>query len=162
MTSTNSSIGAAYNSIFASILQNSQEAEDSMDVERSSLSPHQHDAGAGWRKRRHVTSSKGDRSTSTKESKGIGATAGGGAADVRALAWEAASVKSHVVEVATAAADAVVTAAVVTAGSGTGTKRNRSESVSNSSSLGDTIKNLKRTGGSQGTRISPTSVSDIK
>lgn len=116
-----------------------------------------------------MTGSKSDRPSPTKPSKAITAAVGGGAADARALAWEAASFKSHAVgtdataeEVATAAADAVAAAAVVAAGNGTGTKRNRSESISSSSSLGDAIKNLKRTGGSQGTRISPTSVSDIK
>lgn len=115
-----------------------------------------------------MTGSKNDRPSPTKPSKAITAV-GGGAADARALAWEAASVKSHSVganataqEAATAAADAVAAAAVVAAGNATGTKRNRSESISSSSSLGDAIKNLKRTGGSQGTRISPTSVSDIK
>lgn len=115
--------------------------------------------------------SKSNRPSPTKPSKAITTAVGGGAADARALAWEAASIKSHEVgadamaeEVATAAAGTAVAtaAAVVAAGSATGTKRNRSESISSSSSLGDAIKNLKRTGGSQGTRISPTSVSDIK
>lgn len=125
-------------------------------------------AGAGWSKRRLMSSAKSDRSSSTKAMKAVAAAAGGGAADARALAWEAASVKSFAVgadttaEVAMAAADAVPAAAVVAAGNAAGTKRSRSESTSSTSSLGDTIKNLKRTGGSQGTRISPTSVSDIK
>lgn len=157
-----SPIGCSIRQNFLCVLWNTQEAEDSMDVEGSGLSPPQLGAGSGWRNRRHVTSSKSHRSTSIKQSKVIAASAGGGAADVRALAWEAASVKSHAVQVATVAADAIAAAAVVAAGNGTGTKRNRSESISGSTSLGDTINNLKRTGGSQGTRISPTSVSDIK
>lgn len=113
--------------------------------------------------------SKSNRTSPTKPSKAITTAVGGGAADARALAWEAAAVKSHAVgagttaeEVAAAAAGAVAAAAVVAAGNATGTKRNRSESMSSSSSLGDAIKNLKRTGGSKGTRISPTSVSDVK
>lgn len=116
-----------------------------------------------------MTGSKSDRPSSTKPSKATTAAVGGGAADARALAWEAASVKSHAVgadvtaeEAAAAAAGAVAAAASVAAGNASGTKRNRSESISSNSSLGDAIKNLKRTGGSQGTRISPTSVSDIK
>jgi len=136
----------------------------------ASLSPPQQGAGAGvgWSKRRLMSSTKSDRSSSSKAIKAIAAAAGGGAADARALAWEAASFKSCAVgadptaEVAMAAADAVAAAAVVAAGNAAGTKRSRSESTSSTSTLGDTIKNLKRTGGSHGTRISPTSVSDIK
>ena len=141
-----------------------------MGTEGASFSPPQQGAmagtGGGWSKRRLM--SRSDRSPSTKASKAVAATAGGGAADARALAWEAASVKSLAVaadttaEVAMAAADAVAAAAVVAAGNAVGTKRSRSESTSSTSSLGNTIKNLKRTGGSQGTRISPTSVSDVK
>lgn len=125
--------------------------------------------GSGWGNRQLMSGSKSNRPSPTKPSRAITTAAGGGAADARALAWEAASVKSHAVgadtpaeEAATAAAGAAAAAAVVAAGNATGTKRNRSERISSSSSLGDAIKNLKRTGGSQGTRISPTSVSDIK
>eukprot|EP00903_Cladosiphon_okamuranus_P019244 g17695.t1 len=129
--------------------------------------------GAGtksaWGNRQLMPGSKSNRPSPTKPSKTITTASGGGAADARALAWEAASVKSHAVgadtpaeEATTAAAGAAAAAAaVVAAGNATGTKRNRSESISSTSSLGDAIKNLKRTGGSQGTRISPTSVSDI-
>lgn len=126
-------------------------------------------AGSGWSNRQLMPVSKSNRTSPTKPSKAVAAAVGGGAADARALAWEAASVKSHAVgtdttaeEVAAAAAGAAAAAAVLAAGNTTGTKRNRSESISSSSSLGDAIKNLKRTGGCKGTRISPTSVSDIK
>ncbi|CAB1096044.1 unnamed protein product [Ectocarpus sp. CCAP 1310/34] len=115
-------------------------------------------AAAGtWRKRRPA---KSHRSSPTKASKAAAIAAAGGAADARALAWEAAAAKAAAGEEdeEAAAADGVV-------GGFAGMKRYRSESVSsssNDSSLGKTIKSLKRTtGSSQTTRISPTSVADV-
>ncbi|CAM9351191.1 unnamed protein product [Ectocarpus sp. 4 AP-2014] len=114
-------------------------------------------AAAGtWSKQRPA---KSHRSSPTKASKAAAIADAGGAADARALAWEAAAAKAAAGEEdEEAAADGVV-------GGGAGMKRYRSESVSsssNDSSLGKTIKSLKRTdGSSQTTRISPTSVADV-
>lgn len=76
--------------------------------------------GGGWTKRK--SAKKSGRISPTKSPKGnaVGAAAGreGGAADARALAWEAAAAKAK-------AAAAVVLS---------GTKRNRSESVGSNAS----------------------------
>ncbi|CAM9207767.1 unnamed protein product, partial [Laminaria digitata] len=121
--------------------------------------------GGGWSKRR--ASKKSGRSSPSKASKATAAGAAareGGAADARALAWEAAAAKAAAAAAAAGGATGTVSTAI------SGTKRNRTESMGSVSgrsapshdlSISGSIKDLKRAGGSQGTRISPTSVSDI-
>eukprot|EP00904_Undaria_pinnatifida_P009239 jgi/Undpi1/5445/HiC_scaffold_2.g00724.m1 len=121
--------------------------------------------GSGWTKRKPTKKNARNSPTKTPKSNAVGAATGreGGAADARAIAWEAAAAKAKAATAAAAAAAAAV---------GSGTKRNRSESIgSNVSrsatghdlSISGSNKDSRRAAGgeSQGTRISPTSVCDI-